>query len=923
MPQPLRNSLIQQLVLICLIVGLLCLLGDWWNAYELQVDEGFNLAKAALVADGHHLYSEIWSDQPPLLTYVLSLVHRSFPFSLAAARTTILIFSLLLATSLFRVVARFEGRFAAWASVLILLSTRLFQQLSVSVMIGLPAVALAMLAIDLATIGKGKSRILPLLAGLIFGAALLTKLFAAIVLPAAIAAFWFMKQRDEPSSPRTTAWRLVWFCGGMGLAAILVLARIRDIPIDQLIATHLSARSLADYSDLGGVGRLFRILVKNAPFASFSTLVFILLAAYRRPPLGSLVIPAIWFVSGTVLLSTHHPLWLHQSLILIPPMSWLGGAGFQTLFRSIRPLRLWQRLTRNPHRRIALALVVLMAVGGTMAVTRMVKNLRKVHSYFSDRPDLSEQMVRLDAAILMQGAGTLLTDKPILAYHGHRLVPPELAVWSEKRIKADRINEEDILQQVAAHSGSPVLFARFSYDRSLLDRIAALRDEIKTGFERQNNIHLFLPKTEPSALEADLIARLPALLDGGVGGLFRMSDGRLLRFDRPASTTPLEPDSVVARPPGSAQELGACLTAAARATSSKALLIHALDIGLALYCTQTQGGGWENHAVATANCGGRRFVRLPDRHATFDDGTMASILYFAFDLSDLISERGLTPPPWLDDMIDKALSFILKAQSKDGSWPQQYQGHGYHQLATLNDDVTTGLIRVLLVSHARLGRPELLASAGRGGDFLLKVQDLGQTPAFAQQYDSFRPAPARRFEPVGYSSLETAYAINALLDLYLSTGDERYRRGAEKAAAWLDAVRITSTTWARLYEPGSNRPVYGQRDGTITYDFADLPEKEQKTYRWSGGRDTFPDIGIALDRVAALGEGRDAVQSYDAHLLRKALLSATPTARVWLDPEQARQDPGAHASTRAFVQYCAGRLSTATNAPAEPSILSP
>ena len=428
-------------------------------------------------------------------------------------------------------------------------------------------------------------------------------------------------------------------------------------------------------------------------------------------------------------------------------------------------------------------------------------------------------------------------------------------------------------------------------------------------FPGRKDTHVFLPKTFRSVIETGLLSRAPALLDGGIGGVFRADGISIKRFDRPVSKAPLPSNSVVARPPGSAQELGDCFVAAARVTDSKSLLIHALDIGRALYCTQTEGGGWANNAVATDNCGGRHFVRPPDKHATFDDGTMASILYFAFDLSDLMAERDLNAPSWLDDMIGSGLSFIVKTQSADGSWTQQYEAHGYHRFATLNDDAMTGLIRVLLVGYDRLGRPEYLEAAKRGGDFLLKVQGIGEVPGFAQQYSSFlKPMSARKFEPAGYSSLESAYAINALIDLYLSTGNERYRSGAERAAAWLDASRTTATTWARLYEVGSNRPIYGKRDGTVTYDIFDLPESERSTYRWTGGRETFPDIGVALDRIGKLKDGPDTVRAYDLRFSRKALLSATPTARVWLDPEQAKRDLGARPSTRAFVEYCAGLL---------------
>ena len=42
------------------------------TAVRVGADEGFNLAKATLCLKGHKLYSEIWNDQPPLHTIVLT-----------------------------------------------------------------------------------------------------------------------------------------------------------------------------------------------------------------------------------------------------------------------------------------------------------------------------------------------------------------------------------------------------------------------------------------------------------------------------------------------------------------------------------------------------------------------------------------------------------------------------------------------------------------------------------------------------------------------------------------------------------------------------------------------------------------------------------------------------------------------------------
>jgi hypothetical protein len=54
-----------------LIMILLSTFNHWWSDDWVTMDEGGNLMKAVLVAKGFHLYSEIWSDQPPILTFLL------------------------------------------------------------------------------------------------------------------------------------------------------------------------------------------------------------------------------------------------------------------------------------------------------------------------------------------------------------------------------------------------------------------------------------------------------------------------------------------------------------------------------------------------------------------------------------------------------------------------------------------------------------------------------------------------------------------------------------------------------------------------------------------------------------------------------------------------------------------------------------
>src|SRR6476661_4296529 len=104
--------------------------------------------KAVLVAKWFSLFSEIWTDQPPVLTFILAGAESFFPRNIIISRAIILIFSGLLLWALFRILYRLEGRACAWLGSTALVAIGGYREMSVSVMIGLPAVALATTALD-------------------------------------------------------------------------------------------------------------------------------------------------------------------------------------------------------------------------------------------------------------------------------------------------------------------------------------------------------------------------------------------------------------------------------------------------------------------------------------------------------------------------------------------------------------------------------------------------------------------------------------------------------------------------------------------------------------------------------------------------------------------------------------------------------
>ena len=140
---------------------------------------------------------------------------------------------------------------------------------------------------------------------------------------------------------------------------------------------------------------------------------------------------------------------------------------------------------------------------------------------------------------------------------------------------------------------------------------------------------------------------------------------------------------------------------------------------------------------------------------------------------------------------------------------------------------------MLLEAHRRYDRPDLWAAARKGGDFIILSQGQSPQAGWAQQYDQdLKPAWARKYEPPAICSAVTARNILTLIDLYRYTDDEKYLKPIPPAVAWLDRSAIEPNLWARFYEIGTNRPIYGDRDGLIHYDYDELSEERKKGYAW-------------------------------------------------------------------------------------------
>ncbi len=303
-------------------------------------------------------------------------------------------------------------------------------------------------------------------------------------------------------------------------------------------------------------------------------------------------------------------------------------------------------------------------------------------------------------------------------------------------------------------------------------------------------------------------------------------------------------DQIWVQPPGT-PSVGKVFLRAYKVTDDNRYLAAAVDAGKALAWGQRKEGGWD-HRVEVDHMDPK--TSLPQRksgHCTFDDEISQGALDFLMDLDRVVDH------PWLRDSIRLGLDFMMKAQFDNGAWPQWFPLRGgYHDYYTFNDLAINDCINVMLRAYRQYGKAAYLESAKKGGDFIILAQGKRPQAGWAQQYApsdeaslssprfpaEVQPAWARSFEPPGVCSAVTGRNIRSLITLYQATDQTRFLKPIPAAIDWLESSKLDNGKWARLYEVGTNRPIYGDRasDEKIIYDYEEVSRRERTSYGWQG-----------------------------------------------------------------------------------------
>jgi PelA/Pel-15E family pectate lyase len=272
---------------------------------------------------------------------------------------------------------------------------------------------------------------------------------------------------------------------------------------------------------------------------------------------------------------------------------------------------------------------------------------------------------------------------------------------------------------------------------------------------------------------------------------------------------------------------------------------------------QTPSGGWSKRTdmSKTPRQPGQAFGVEKGYIPTFDNGATSTQLRL------LAQAHQATGDARYVSAFNKGLDFIFTAQYPNGGWPQNYPLVGeYHDHITYNDALMRDLMALLNdVAHAKNAfafvsqeqQQAAQASLKRALDCVLKTQVLanGTLTIWGAQHDAktLKPAKARAYEMISLTSSESVWMLDFLMELENPGAD--IITSVHAAAAWYEQNKILGKTWtrgdaqlkadknapplwARFYEIGTNKPLFGDRDDSVYYDLEKVSEERRLGYAW-------------------------------------------------------------------------------------------
>lgn len=467
-------------------------------------DEGIELIKASLHLQGFALYTQIWNDQPPLSTIIFAYWLGWFGESILSARLLVLGFSTILIWSFCQTLRIYVGNIAAIVGAFFLTISCNFLRVSVSAMIGQPALAMAMLSIYTLTLYKLKlSRSFIIISGIFLALSLQIKLFTAFLIAVLIIEIININLNSNKKSKKLIKNLVIdialWLTS-LTSTFIIIGFLCNSLSFEQLLQSHFddSVKTAFDTEDSRKLTLLF--LLQDFDYILLAIPATIIIIKKRE---WEKSFPIVWFVTAFILLLKHQPVWYHHYLLLSIPLTWLATYGIKLSFDffklkfKLKRLKLKNsylhlKAELNNSQKLPLSrLSAWLLVFSTFIIPVKLGITALENHKLIEESQESRQVLNV---MLEHKKNTqwVFTDCPMYAFYLGLRVPPEVAVLSHIRINSNTITREQLIAVLEKYRPEQALLCKSSTIQNYLNSYIN-QHYIKT-FENGAGTHYLLQR---------------------------------------------------------------------------------------------------------------------------------------------------------------------------------------------------------------------------------------------------------------------------------------------------------------------------------------------------------------------------------------------------------------------------------------------
>ena len=417
------------------------------NTFQFDTDEGIELSKATLYLQGIILNNDLWNDQPPLFTAILAFWLHLFGNYIVAARLLVTGFATILIWTFAQILRLYLGVLPAIFGVILLMFSANFLRLSISVMTGIPSLALAVLSLYAILLYEKKQKLfLIILSGLFLGLSLQIKMFTVFMIPLLL---WQILETDL-SKIKKIKTILFWLCSLL-LVFLIIGFYLQSLDINHFFEFHVNQNLKSVFRRENSYLDVLVMYLQEFDYVLL-TIIGLKISLSQKQKIPKLSL--IWLILVTVLLLNHKPIWYHHYLLISIPLTWLATYGVTVGFKYCQNIG-WKFSWKKLQGWVKIILIFsLIALPIKMSIIYLTN-----YQFIQNSHDKTAVVKRIMQ--YKDSTNFIFTDIAIYSFYTQINLPPEIAVLSRKRVASGDINQEMLLKILDKYHPEQVVLERF------------------------------------------------------------------------------------------------------------------------------------------------------------------------------------------------------------------------------------------------------------------------------------------------------------------------------------------------------------------------------------------------------------------------------------------------------------------------------